>query len=168
MVPNANARHFLIKAKQRDLITAAGGQVRAAEICGYGKSTVGRWADPGSPEWMPLDALFKLEEDTGRHDLSEAIAACRGKRFSDEPGTAAANGSAMSAHAAAVVQMGELMTTGALAFADGKLTPAEATQIDRALSKLEEAVEEYRKVMAGARGAGGLDLVGKADRDEER
>jgi hypothetical protein len=66
----------------------------------------------------------------------------------------------MSAHAEAVVRMGELMTEGALAFADGQITPAESAQIDRALSKVNDAVSEYRKILAGGRAAGGLKVVG--------
>ncbi|MGE0425278.1 MAG: hypothetical protein AB7O88_23670 [Reyranellaceae bacterium] len=160
MVPNANARHFLLKAKQRDLIAACGGIERAASICSYGKSTVGRWANSDSPELMPLDAVFALEEESGRHDMSEAIAAARGRRFADAEIGAGDNVSVMASHAAAVVQMGELMTAGALAFADGRLTPAEAGQLDRALSQVERAVADYRKVVAGVRGKGGASLVG--------
>lgn len=160
MVPNANARHFLLKAKQRDLIAAVGGIERAAAICSYGKSTVGRWGNSDSPELMPLDALFALEEECGRFDMSEAIAASRGRRFAETEIAASDNVSVMASHAEAVVQMGELMTAGALAFADGKLTPSEASQIDRALAKVEAATAEYRKVVAGVRGQGGLSLVG--------
>jgi hypothetical protein len=159
MIPNANARHFMLKAAQRDLIAAAGGIERAAAVCSYGKSTVGRWANGESPELMPLEAMFALEEETGRTDLSAAIAAGRGKRFA-ETETVSANGCVMSAHAEAVVRMGELMTEGALAFADGQITPAESAQIDRALAKVNDAVAEYRKILAGGRASGGLKVVG--------
>lgn len=159
MIPNANARHFMLKAAQRDLIAAAGGIERAAGVCSYGKSTVGRWANAESPELMPLEAIFALEEETGRYDMSAAIASARGRRFAD---TAAeiANGSVMSAHAEAVVRMGELMTEGALAFADGQITPAETAQIDKALAKVLDAVSDYRKILAGGRASGGLKVVG--------
>lgn len=160
MIPNANARHFLLKAKQRDLIAAAGGIERAAAVCSYSKSVVGRWNNTDSPEIMELPAIFALEEETGRFDLSEAIAQARGRRFSDDVLTETANGSVMASHAEAVVQMGELMTSGALAFADGRLTPAEAQQIDRSLAAVERATTEYRKVIAGVRGVGGLPVMG--------
>jgi len=162
MVPNANARHYLLKAKQRDLIAAAGGIERAAAICCYSKSVVGRWNNADSPELMELPAIFALEEETGRFDLSEAIAAARGRRFAGEEVSPSENGCVMASHAEAVVQMGELMTAGAIAFADGKLTPSEAQQIDRALASVERATAEYRRVIAGVRGAGGLSLVGGA------
>ncbi|RWC47984.1 MAG: hypothetical protein EOS55_14060 [Mesorhizobium sp.] len=162
MVPNANARHFLLKAKQRDLIAAAGGIERAADVCNYGKSTVGRWANTDSAELMPLEVIFALEEETGRFDMSEAIGAARGRRFADVEAVAA-NGSVMAAHAETVVRMGELMSEGALAFADGQLTPYESTRIDRALSKVEAGLAEYRKILAGAKAAGGLKVVGQTD-----
>lgn len=159
MVPNANARHFLLKAKQRDLIAAAGGIERAAGVCSYSKSTVGRWANAESMEMMPLDAMFALEEETGRHDVSEAIAQARGRRFAGADAQPA-NGCVMSAHAETVVRMGELMSEGALAFADGQITPAESAQIDRALARVMEAMGDYRKLLAGAKAAGGLKVVG--------
>lgn len=160
MVPNANARHFLIKAKQRDLIAAAGGIERAAAVCDRSKSVVGRWFNGDNPEWIDLPALFALEEETGRFDLSEAIAALRGRSFAD---AAAAghdtNACIMARHAEAMVQVGELAASAAMAFSDGRLTPAEASQIDRAASALERAISELRKATAGARGDGGISLV---------
>jgi len=159
MIPNANARHFLLKAKQRDLIAAVGGIERAGGICNFSKSTVGRWANPDSLELMPLDAIFALEEECGRHDMSEAIAAARGRRFEEAEAEPQANASIMSRHAETIVQMGELMSTGAMAFADGKLTPSEAVQIDRAAAQLERGLQELRKATANARGEGGLSLV---------
>lgn len=159
MVPNANVRHFLIKARQRDLITAAGGQLRAAEICGYSKTHVGRWGDPNSPDWMPLDAVFKLEEETGRFDMSEAIAQARGRRIADADGDRASRGSVMASHADTVAQMGELMSALALALADGKVSPNEAGTIDRAAGKLVNAISELREALAGVRAQGGLSVV---------
>lgn len=163
MVPNANARHFLIKARQRDLIAAAGGIERAASIASFGKSTVGRWANADSPELMPLEAIFALEEETGRFDLTEAIVAARGRKLAEpDQGAAAANGSVMERHAEAIAEFGALVTAGALAFADMKLTPAEATQIDRAAAKAIDAMSELRKAAAHVKGQGGLSLVGEA------
>ena len=160
MIPNANARHFLLKAKQRDLIAAAGGIERAAGVCNFSKSAVGRWAHADSPDLMPLDAIFALEEETGRHDMSEAIATARGRRFADEDIVAqAANACVMSSHAAALVEFGELVTAGAIAFADGKLTPSEAVQLDKAAADVERALADLRKSTAHARGEGGISLI---------
>jgi hypothetical protein len=159
MVPNANARHFMLKAAQRDLIAAAGGIERAAAVCSFGKSTVGRWANGESPELMPLEAIFALEEETGRHDVSAAIAAARGRTFVDKDAIPA-NGCVMGAHAESVVRMGDLMSEGAMAFADGELTPAEITQLDRKLAAAMDHMGEYRRILADAKGRGGLKVVG--------
>ena len=159
MVPNANARHFLLKAKQRDLIAAAGGIERAADVCSYGKSTVGRWANADSPELMPLDAVFRLEEETGRFDISEAIVQARGRRLAEREEAGPGNGNLMERHAESMVHIGELMTATAMAFSDLKLTPAEATQIDRAAAKVIDALGELRKAAAGVRADGGLSVV---------
>ena len=158
MVPNANARHFLLKAKQRDLITAAGGIERAAGICSYSKSVVGRWFNSESPEIMELPAIFALEEETGRFDMSEAIAQTRGRRFA-EVEAAPVNGCVMSSHAEVIVQLGELATEGAIAFSDGLLTPSESKQLDQKLAKAANAIDGYREVLAGGRAAGGLSIV---------
>lgn len=160
MIPNANARHFLLKAKQRDLIAAVGGIERAAAVCNYGKSTVGRWAHGDSPDLMPLDAIFALEEECGRFDMSEAIAAARGRRLAgSDIADQVVNACIMTRHAEVMVQVGELAASAAMAFSDGKLTPAEAVEIDRAAGKLERAVAEVRKATAAARGEGGISLV---------
>jgi hypothetical protein len=55
MIPNANGRYFRIKAAQRDLIAAAGGIERVAEIVGFSKSQVGRWHHGDSPDLMLFD-----------------------------------------------------------------------------------------------------------------
>lgn len=160
MVPNANARFFLLKAKQRDLIAAAGQIERAAALCNRSKSEVGRWNHADSPDLMPLDAIFALEEETGRFDMSEAIAAARGRRFAEtETAGTAENASIMARHAEALMKVGDLASAGALAFADGRLTPAEALQIDRATAALEASLAELRQLLAGARSAGGISLV---------
>ena len=46
------------------------------------------------------------------------------------------------------------------AFADGRVTPTEATQIDRAAGELERSLSAYRKALAGIRADGGLKVVG--------
>lgn len=161
MVPNANARHFLLKAKQRDLIAACGGIERAAAICNYSKSTVGRWANAEGPELMPLDAIFALEEECGRFDMSEAICAARGRLMAETELAAGANASVMERYAETISQFGALATTGAMAFADLKLTANEAAQLDRDAARAIEKLNELRKAAAHVRGEAGLKVVGR-------
>jgi len=157
MIPNANRTLFRLKAAQRDLISACGGIERAAEICAYSKSTVGRWNADG-PELMPLDAVMALEAECGRAEVTLAMAGLHGLRLAGEPEAAGVNECLMARHADTVTRAAELMTEGALAFSDAKVTPAEAARMDRAASALAAAVEEYRKTLASVRAEGGATL----------
>lgn len=159
MVPNANTRHFLLKAKRRDLIAAAGGIERAAAICSYSKSAVGRWNNPDSPEIMELPAIFALEEETGRHDMSEAIAAARGRAFTEAQIAPNAADNLLQRHAEMAAAAAEVMAAGAMAYSDNRLTPSEALQIDATLAKMGRLIDDYRRDLAGARANGGLSVV---------
>ena len=160
MVPNANAAHFRLKAAQRDLIAAAGGIERAAEICSYGKSTVGRWSNIDSAELMPIDAVKALEEETGRFDFLEAYAAVRGRRIADRAGDAVSASDIVARFAEVMNQVIGLSSAASTAFADGKVTPTEATaNFDRPAAQLMEALAELRKAAAAVRGDGGLSVV---------
>lgn len=52
-----------------------------------------------------------------------------------------------------------MMSQAALAFADGKVSPAEATAIDRAAHQLQGAIEALRNALAGTKAAGGFSVV---------
>lgn len=159
---NLIARLARIKAAQQELIALSGGIDGAVATLDdrYGRSTVGRWNNDGDTTLMPLDALIRLESATGRAAMTSALAEINGRRLADDPVDAAPNGNVMNRHAEAIVQMGELISTGALAFADGQLTPAEARQIDRAAAKVMEALAELRKASAVTRADGGFKVVG--------
>ncbi|QPC87393.1 hypothetical protein GA830_12065 [Mesorhizobium sp. NBSH29] len=161
MVPNANSRHFRLKAAQRDLIAACGGVERAAEIASYSKSAVGRWYNGDSPELMPLDALDRLETECGRDFVTEALAHNRGRRLTDRDGETGDAASILSHHAEVTRSFAELVQASALAFADGRVTPVEAVAIDRHCAALIETASGLRKAAASARGAGGLSVVGQ-------
>ncbi|WP_274426775.1 phage regulatory CII family protein [Chelativorans sp. YIM 93263] len=159
MIPNANARLYRIKAAQRDLIAAAGGIERVAEIVGYGKSTVGRWNHGDSPDLMPLDAVWMLEAETSSPLVTSALAELSGRRLTDlqrENETAA---DIMRGYADLCTKAGELMATMANALADGRVTPAEATAYDRRLAELSDLIAACRKQAASVRGEGGFAVV---------
>lgn len=149
MIPNANATHFRLKAAQRDLIAAAGGIERAAEIVSYGKSTVGRWSNVDSPELMPVDAAIRLEEESGRHDFTAALAAVRGRKLADRPGETSETGDIMAGFSGVMSQVGALSRSAAEAFEDGRITPMEAkSMIDRPAALLVDAANELRRAAA--------------------
>ncbi|RWD71624.1 phage regulatory CII family protein [Mesorhizobium sp.] len=159
-MPLSEAWFFRIKSAQQDLIMRCGGIVRAAEKCSSSKTEVGRWNNQLDPDLMPLPAVLQLEEVCGVPVVTSAMAELNGRRLADPEAFGTANATMMAAHAEVVVQFGELIAKAAMAFSDGKLTPAELAGIDRGAAALERAVAELRKSAASARAAGGLSIVG--------
>lgn len=159
MIPNANTRHFRLKAAMRDLIAAAGGIERAADLLTMGKSTVGRWQDPDAKDFPSIAHVVALEAECGRGDVSRAMAEFAGLTVAGRPADADANAGLMATHAEAVTHAAAMMAEGALAFSDSTVTPAEANSMDRAAQRLEDAVSNYRRELARVRGAGGISLV---------
>lgn len=159
---NIIARLARIKAAQQEIIGRAGGIDGAVAALGggIGRSTVGRWNNPDDPTLMSLDAMIRLEASTASSIMTAALAELNGRRLADPDAETINQAGVMSRHAEAIVQAGELMAAGAAAFADGKVSPNEASTIDRAAAQLERGLGEYRKALAGIRANGGLAVVG--------
>lgn len=158
MTPNANARHYRIKAAQRDLIAAAGGIERAADICSYGKSTVGRWSKIDQPEIMPADAVEALEAETGLRLWTAAWLRERGLRLADEEAGAAGNCLATEM-ATLGGAFGALFTEWSAIAADGHATPAEADGLlRRHLPEIDAAVDRLKDAAATVIADGGRHL----------
>lgn len=156
-----SAWFYRLKAAQRDLIKRVGGIERAGDIANVSKSQMGRYNNDGDPELMPPPVFLMLQRECGVPLFTDALAGLEGYRLTaPDEGAGAANASIMSSYAETVVQAGELIAKGALAFADGKLTPAEAAGIDRAAALVEQTVSELRRATASARAAGGVDVGG--------
>jgi hypothetical protein len=158
MVPNANAKHFRLKAAQRDLIAAAGGIERAAEISSYGKSTVGRWSKIDLPEIMPFDAVEALEGETGLTVWTAAWLGGRGLRLGDaEPANIGAGLAAEMAELGTA--FGSLFSEWASIAADGHATPTEAdTLLRRHLPDLSGKIERLKDAAASVIAEGGSAL----------
>lgn len=161
-MPISEAWFYRVKSAQKDLIERCGGIVRAADKCSSSKTEVGRWNNQTDPDIMPIPAVLQLEADCGVPLVTAAMADLNHRRLADPDEFAAANASVMAAHAEVVVQFGELIAKTAIAFSDGKLTPAELAGMDRNAAALERALGELRKSAAVGRGLGGLSLVGGA------
>lgn len=164
MVPNANARHFRLKAAQRDLIAAAGGIQRAAELCSYGKSTVGRWADIESREWMPLDAADRLEAETGLSIFTQAWVESRGLKLAGADEGERKSVSLTTEIAGIAGALSALLSEWAVASADGHATPAEADRLRKHVPTIKDLLSRLEDACSEVRAAGGLSLVngGKA------
>ncbi|CAI2936129.1 hypothetical protein [Aminobacter niigataensis] len=158
MPANADLRFYRIKAAQRDLIAMAGGVERAADVTSFSKSVVGRWNHAADHDLMPISAVLALEAECGVPLVTSAMADLNGRRLADPDAMQVATGNILARHAETCRHAAELMATGAASFADGKVTPSEAAEMDRAASRMEHGLAELRKTLAGAR-AGGLSIV---------
>jgi hypothetical protein len=158
MTPNANAKHFRLKAAQRDLIAACGGIERAAEICSFSKSTVGRWAKIDQPEIMDPAAVDALETETGLRLWTTAWLAGRGLKLADED--VASEGACLQSEMGAFLgAVGSLCQEWATIQADGHATPAEADSLlRRHLPEVVRAVDGLKDASAGVIAAGGASL----------
>ncbi|MFS2324013.1 hypothetical protein U2P60_00995 [Brucella sp. H1_1004] len=162
----ANEAWFLrIKSAQRDLIKYCGGIERVSEITSISKSQVGRWNNTTDTDLMPLNAVYMLERECGVPVVTTAMAALNGRRLADPDDDVRATGNLLAAHSSVMRNASELMSVSAQAFADGKVTHAEATQMDRVSSNLERSVTDLRSSishqMANAkRGDPSLRIVG--------
>ncbi|UXN05236.1 phage regulatory CII family protein [Bartonella sp. HY761] len=140
-----------LKAAQRDLIKTCGGIERCVEITSLSKSQVGRWNNATDPDLMPTNAIYMLENECGMPLVTTALAALNGYRLiaPDEEGKSM--GSVLAKFSDLVAASGDVMATGSRAFADGKLTPAEAADIDRACSAMEIKMLELRQQLSRAK-----------------
>lgn len=156
-----DAWHYRIKAAQRDLIARAGGIERAAKLTSLSTSQVGRLNNPRDTDVMPIHVALALEAEAGEPLVTAAMASLHGRRLAEPDGLVAAETAVLSRYGEVMRQAGELMAAGASAFADGRLTPAEAHVIDRSCSTIEAGLSDLRKALAGARATGGVRLVGE-------
>ncbi|MEH6691312.1 MAG: phage regulatory CII family protein [Pseudorhizobium pelagicum] len=144
-----------LKAAQRDLIEACGGIVRSGDKTGHSKSTVGRWMDPADPATMPLAAVRSLEIDCRQPFVTSVLAEACGRRLTDPDLERAAEVCVMQSHAEVMRQMAELAQGMAMAIADGRVTPAEATRVDRVASDIQGALSDLRSAFASVKAQGG-------------
>lgn len=139
---------YRLKAAQRDLIARCGGIERASDIASVSKSQMGRFNNPGDSELMGPTVQLMLEVECGLPIFTAAMAELQGRRLTEPEVAAAANATLMSAHAEVMVRAGELAAAGAITFADGKVTPAEATGLLRKAADVRNAVAELSNAAA--------------------
>lgn len=153
-----NAWFYRIKEAQFDLIKLSGGIKRVVEITSISKSQVGRWNNAQDTDLMPVNAVLMLEKHCGVAVVTSVMADLNGRRLSDETEHGQQNADVLSAYAETVRHAGEVMSAGALALADGTVTPAEAMTVGRAVSVLERGLLELRQSLARVR-AGEASIV---------
>lgn len=148
--PIHDAWFHRIKAATRDLVKACGGVVRAGEVAHASKSEVSRWQSGTDPDVIPLTAVLALEADCSMALITSVMADLNGQRLvGDGPASAV---EVAGHHAEALRSMADLISSGAAALADGRITPAEATVLDRAAGDAERALAPLRRVLASVQG----------------
>jgi hypothetical protein len=138
---------FRLKAAMNDLIDRAGGIERAAELCGYSKSAVGRWHCRTSEDLMPIAAVIALETDAAAPLVTRAMAGLNGLECS---AAAAGEAHVMGAYVRLSAATAALNAEVAAAVEDGVLTPGEQTRIDQAASAVDASTERLRGSIAAA------------------
>lgn len=144
-----------VKAAQRDLIKRCAGIARAAEIATTSSTQMGRYNNPTDPDLMPLNVVLALEADCGAALVTAVMASLNGRRLVEREADGASAGAVFARHAETVRKAGELMSAGAAAFADGKLTPAEMASIDRLAGEVEDVLALLRKAIGTGKAEGG-------------
>lgn len=159
MAEHNEAWFHRLKAAQRDLIKTCGGIERCVEITSMSKSQVGRWNNAIDNDLMPLNAVYLLEAECGVLCVTSALASLNNRRLAEADAVERQNINILTNFSETVQHAGELMNIGSVAFADGKITTAEATQMDRATSELELRASKLRRALAAAKN-GALRVIG--------
>ena len=144
---------YQVKAATRDLIRHAGGLVRAGELTGFGKSTIGRWGQTDQPDTIPISAVLILERETGTAFVTAIMAGVNGRTVTERAEAAPAD--LMQAVARAAKEGADVLSATAAAMADGVITPNEARTIER---ETDEAREAYTDLQRATSAAGGQAL----------
>lgn len=158
---------YRVKAAQRDMIERCGGIARAEAITGFSKSHVGRWNNPNDPDLMPLGAVRALEKDCGQPLITAVMAEANGRRLTDPEEERRAEVGVLTIHSEKMRMSAEVSYAMAQAIADGNISPAEATIVDRALAQEDRVNAEMRAALAVIKARGGekapLRVVGEGD-----
>lgn len=135
------------------LVTAVGGQARAAELVGSSQSVLQRYTDPTAPDRSIPAAKVRILEAAARQPIVTAFlaaeAGCLLLPLNIEP-----TGSTFRDFAAIGVEAADLFATVQRAQADGGIDQREAGEVIAALDDLARAVMAARSTMRRLAGDG--------------
>jgi hypothetical protein len=147
-----------IRGAQRDLIKAAGGIERVAELLGRSVGHVGRWNNPGLDDLMPFPVILLLEDDTKLPVVTRVMAQMiHGRDLTEPDGRDSGRSDVLEKAADAMESAGGFAGDGFRAVADGDLTDAELMAMDRKAAETERDLAAFRQAVARRRA--GLRLV---------
>lgn len=150
-----DAFHYRLKAAQRDLIERCGGINRVEKVAGFSRSQVGRWNNPNDTDHMSLVVVRTLEADAGQPVVTAVMAEINGWHIADTDDEPVAKLGLMAAHSNSLFFQADIARDIAAAIADGRVSPAEAAVIDRAVAKAVQGYEELRASLAEIKARGG-------------
>lgn len=141
-----------IRGAQRDLIKAAGGIERVAELLDRSVGHVGRWTNPALPDLMPIPVILLLEDDVKIPIFARVFAQMLHGRDLTEPNGSGADSSELVERVADVMESGGKFSAGLTrALADGQMTESELIAADRLAGQLERDASEVRECIAKQR-----------------
>ena len=149
--PISDTWFLRIKAATRELVRACGGIVAAGETAHASKSEVSRWQGATDPDVIPLTAVLALEAECGMPIVTSVMADLHGQRLTDEKPACAVE--IAGHHAETLRHLADLISQGAAALADGRVTPAEAALLDRVAGQAEQALAPLRRALASVQAA---------------
>lgn len=146
-----------LKAAVRDLVTAAGGGVRAAKISRADAPMLSRYGSVHDERFAPIDVIADLEQEVGDPIVTRMLADLAGYELVPKA-EAQAHGEDFIQHVADVATtMGAAVGGLAQAQADGRVTPEEAaalvSKFVAAGTQIAETTKDLQRTAEAARPA---------------
>lgn len=134
--------YLLLKAAVRDLIAAAGGNVRAARVSRADNARLSRYGSVSESTHAPIDVIADLEQEVGEPIVTRILADLAG--YDLVPKAAAApGGAAFIRHLGDVAQSsGRLLSDLGEAVADGTVTAAERARLHGTVRRAQTELAE--------------------------
>jgi hypothetical protein len=129
----------VLKLLTRDLIAACGGLPCAARATGLSEGQLSRCQNPNAPDFLNLKATLRLQQFCGKAIITAPMT----DASAEEPGS-----DVFEEVLDVVEAAGAALVTARKAKADGRKTPNETREIDRALILVEQEVREARAANA--------------------
>lgn len=144
-----DADFYRLKAAMADLVSRCGGQKRAAELVGLAQSMISYVCQRDNPAMLSLAAKLTLERECGVPVVTQIEAELLGHRLErDGPLVLPASEGPFDAHAAVMIEVGDLCRTFSQAVGDGKYSRTDALTVGNDLAELRRAIERFERVNA--------------------
>lgn len=146
-----------LKLATREAVKAAGGQEFAAQETGRTQSRISDWGNPNVPEFMPIDAVRKIEAlgagSPGHPHITAALARSAGVPLGDAIGGAEqAEGAAVHLSRLAVESSDVIRALAAQVARRGELSPSARAALLGEVAQLLEAAMQLHCDLTRAEG----------------